>query len=206
MKIFLGADHRGFDLKEHLLAWLQHQGYETIDCGDMVEDASDDYVDFTARVCEQVLAENRPHLSTQTLVEPQSIQLTAVPKKSEPSHSDSPTVKLQSAQSILKPQKSDLQGSEQEEVQEKAMGIVICGSGIGVTIAANRFRGIRCALCISQAHAEHARTHDHANVLALASEMLSEDDAHSIILRFFTTEPDNNEQYIRRREKLDMIA
>ena len=50
-------------------------------------------------------------------------------------------------------------------------GIVICGSGIGISIAANKVKGARAALCTSQAHAEMSRKHNHANILALGARM-----------------------------------
>ena len=50
-------------------------------------------------------------------------------------------------------------------------GIVICGSGIGISIAANKIRGIRAALCTSSKHAEMSRKHNDANVLALGARM-----------------------------------
>ena len=48
-------------------------------------------------------------------------------------------------------------------------GIIICGSGIGISIAANRFKGIRAALCSSEFHAKMSRKHNDSNVLALGS-------------------------------------
>lgn len=50
-------------------------------------------------------------------------------------------------------------------------GIVICGSGIGISIAANKIKGIRAALCTSSKHAEMSRKHNDANVLALGARM-----------------------------------
>lgn len=48
-------------------------------------------------------------------------------------------------------------------------GIIICGTGIGISIAANRFKGIRAALCTSESHAEMSRKHNDSNILALGS-------------------------------------
>ncbi len=50
-------------------------------------------------------------------------------------------------------------------------GIVICGSGIGISIAANKIKGVRAALCTSSKHAEMSRKHNDANVLALGARM-----------------------------------
>lgn len=54
MKIFIGADHRGFELKEKLKSWLSEQGYTVEDCGNTVYDKDDDYPDFAARVAQKV--------------------------------------------------------------------------------------------------------------------------------------------------------
>ena len=54
MIIYLGADHRGFSLKEHLKQFLQSQGYEIVDCGNTVLDEHDDYPDFASSVAKKV--------------------------------------------------------------------------------------------------------------------------------------------------------
>ena len=67
-------------------------------------------------------------------------------------------------------------------------GIVVCGSGIGISIAANRNKGIRAALCTSANHAKLSRLHNDANVLALGSRLTSEEDIYNIIDVFFSTD------------------
>lgn len=67
-------------------------------------------------------------------------------------------------------------------------GIVICGTGIGISIAANRFKGIRCALCGDVETAELARRHNDANLLALAGRSLSVEQAMPIVAAFLTTD------------------
>lgn len=69
-----------------------------------------------------------------------------------------------------------------------SMGIVICGTGIGISIAANKVRGIRCALCHSKEYAELTRQHNDANVLALGARFLDLDTAYEITTAFLTTE------------------
>ena len=66
-------------------------------------------------------------------------------------------------------------------------GIVICGSGIGISIAANRNKGIRAALCTSTEHAKLSRLHNDANVLALGSRLTDEKDIFAIIDIFLAT-------------------
>ena len=68
------------------------------------------------------------------------------------------------------------------------MGILICGSGIGISIAANRHKHIRAALCHNIETAELSRQHNNANVLVLGARMIEEDLALKMIHKFFTTE------------------
>lgn len=89
---------------------------------------------------------------------------------------------------------------------EKTFAIGICGSGVGIAIAANRIRGIRAAQSITAPHIKHARENDHVNTLSLASEFTSEEDAKEIITTFLTTKPIRIEKYVRRARKLDEIV
>jgi ribose 5-phosphate isomerase B len=68
------------------------------------------------------------------------------------------------------------------------MGLVICGTGIGVSIAANRFKGIRCALCHDVVTAKLARQHNNANILALGARMLTPEQSIAIVETFFATD------------------
>ncbi len=65
------------------------------------------------------------------------------------------------------------------------LGIVICGSGNGIAIAANKVSGIRCALCWNPEIASLARRHNNANVLALPGRFVSEEEARNIVTSFF---------------------
>lgn len=67
-------------------------------------------------------------------------------------------------------------------------GIVICGSGIGISIAANRFPKVRAALCITSEMAKLARQHNDANVLALGARLVDEETAFAIVQAFLDTE------------------
>lgn len=67
-------------------------------------------------------------------------------------------------------------------------GIAICGSGVGISMAANRISGARCALCNSAEIAALSRQHNDANILALGARFLSEADATEILNTFLTTE------------------
>ncbi|MCB0826744.1 MAG: ribose 5-phosphate isomerase B [Armatimonadetes bacterium] len=83
------------------------------------------------------------------------------------------------------------------------LGVLICGSGIGVSIRANRYDGIRAALCHSTETAELARQHNHANVLCLGARILSKDLALAILESFLNTEVDSGERHVKRVELLD---
>ena len=67
-------------------------------------------------------------------------------------------------------------------------GVVLCGTGIGISIAANKIRGIRCALCSEAYSARMARAHNNANVLALGGRVLGPGLAGEIVRAFFTQE------------------
>lgn len=68
-----------------------------------------------------------------------------------------------------------------EVISQNIQGILLCGSGIGVSIVANRFRGVRAALCRSSLDAEMARKHNDANVLCLGARQSSEEEVKKII-------------------------
>ena len=80
-------------------------------------------------------------------------------------------------------------------------GIAICGSGIGISIAANRHPGVRCALVAEPLSARLAREHNDANVLALGARLTGSDMAKACIEAFLDT-PFSGERHTRRVEKL----
>ena len=142
-KIYIGADHGGFDLKEEIKEFLAEKfaDYQVIDKGcDSAE--SVDYPEFGTAVAESVLTD------------------------------------------------------------KNSLGIVICGSGIGISIAANKVAGIRCALANSKELAELGRKHNGAQVLAMGARTLFIDDWWDIIETFLTTEVDTADRHERRRCQL----
>jgi len=80
-------------------------------------------------------------------------------------------------------------------------GILICGSGIGISIAANRNPAVRCALCHDGLCAELARRHNDANVLALGARLIGIETAKETALRFLNTEFEGG-RHLGRVEKL----
>ena len=81
-------------------------------------------------------------------------------------------------------------------------GIVICGSGIGISIAANKIKGIRAALCTSIEHAEMSRKHNDANVLAIGARFTPFEDIKSITKMWFSTDFEGG-RHLRRINKIE---
>jgi ribose 5-phosphate isomerase B len=84
---------------------------------------------------------------------------------------------------------------------EADAAIVIDGAGLGSTIAANKVRGVRAAMCLNETLARYARQHNGANVLALGSTLVSRDEARAIVDTFIDT-PMREPRYIRRLAKI----
>ena len=82
-------------------------------------------------------------------------------------------------------------------------GIIICGTGIGVSITANKVRGIRAALCGDCFSAEATRQHNDANILALGGRVVGEGLALKIVDTFLDTPFSNDERHIRRISKIE---
>lgn len=147
MKIFVGADHNGFHLKEGLETYLKQHGYDVSDEGDKSLDPDDDYPIFAARVATKVLSSEDP----------------------------------------------------------EAKGILLCGSGQGMAIAANRHKGIRAAVCWDREQARLARNDDDCNVLALPAYLLEKhiDETRAIVEIFLDTPFAGAPRYKRRIQELD---
>ncbi len=126
MKIALGADHAGFELKEKIRQHLVDKGIQVDDRGTHSTE-SVDYPDFALAVGEQVAAKKADY------------------------------------------------------------GILVCGSGIGMSIAANKVTGIRAANVDSEVEAQLSREHNNANVLALGARLLDEATAMNIVDRWLNT-------------------
>lgn len=154
MKVYIGADHRGFELKEKMKLWLVKKGYTVVDCGNTVYEKTDDYPDFSFAVADAVAQGDRPY----------------VPK----------------------------QGSTLTRA-----GIVICGSAVGVTIAANKVKGARCSPGLGVAEVVQGRKDDDLNILALSGDYMSERRAKEMIAAFLTTPFKGDERHTRRLKKIE---
>lgn len=145
MTVFMGADHRGFELKNKLVEYLQEKNIRVEDLGNYEQDPHDDYPDFGFKVAQAVL-----------------------------------------------------------QNPEEFVGILICGGG-GIEIAANRVKGIRCALGFDLKQVQHVRENDHVNVLALPADYISFETATQFIDTFLSTPLKDEEKYLRRVRKLDQL-
>lgn len=89
------------------------------------------------------------------------------------------------------------------KIDDESFGILICGSGIGMSVVANRHSGIRCALCSESLSAKLARKHNNANVLALGGRLIGTDLALEIVREFINTEFEGG-RHLRRIEKIEV--
>jgi ribose 5-phosphate isomerase B len=148
MKIFLGADHNGFEFKAELTKVLQRDGHEVIDEGDLTINPDDDYPQFAGKVVAELLASG----------------------------------------------------------DSAARGILVCGSGQGMCMAANRFKGIRASLCWNESEARASRNDDDSNILCLSARYLSLDEAITIVEVFLATPFAGAPRFTRRIQELDQLG
>lgn len=86
---------------------------------------------------------------------------------------------------------------------ECTAGILICGTGIGISMAANKVKGVRCALCHDCFSAEATRLHNDANILAMGGRVVGAGLAIKIVDTFLNTPFSNDERHIRRISKIE---
>ena len=145
MKVALGADHGGFELKQYLSDLLKKNNFEIIDEGNYVFEPKDDYPDFAKKVAEAV-----------------------ADGKAE-------------------------------------RGIIICGSGVGACITANKFKGIRACLCHDTYSSHQGVEHDAMNVLCLGARIIGVELAKELVFSFLNAKFINEERFLRRLEKINKI-
>ena len=88
---------------------------------------------------------------------------------------------------------------------KEAMGILICGSGVGMDVVANRFAGVRCGLGITPQQIRIAKRDDDLNCISLSADYVSEEENKLIIQMFLETQFSAVEKYLRRIKKIDSI-
>jgi len=84
-----------------------------------------------------------------------------------------------------------------------SQGILLCGTGVGISIAANRFEHLRAALCFNEAMARKAREHNNANILVLGGRILGPEAAWSITISWFNTNFSGDDRHVRRILKIN---
>jgi len=144
MKLAIGSDHAGLDLKKSLVDYLGRQGHQVIDVGTYTTD-SVDYPDYAEKVGRAVL------------------------------------------------------GGEAER------GILICGSGVGASVAANKLRGIRAGLCHDVYSAHQGVEHDDMNVLVLGGRVIGPQTALELVNAYTGAKFTSEERHMRRLNKVHAL-
>jgi len=146
MKIYLGADHRGYKLKEKIKIWLMEKNYKLEDLGAHEFNENDDYTTFAGRVASAVAE------------------------------------------------------------QEGSLGILACGSGVGVDVMANKFDGVRSSVGKEADQVGAGRRDDDMNVLVIAADYTEEEEAMEMVERFLSTEfAVGTERYERRLRDIERV-
>jgi ribose 5-phosphate isomerase B len=148
MKIFIGSDHNGHQLKDQLVAYLKRSGYTVNDDGDSKADPTDDFPVFASKVAHDLLQ----------------------------SDDDDPR------------------------------GILICGSGQGMCMAANRFKGIRACLGWDLESVRSSRNDDDSNVLCLPARVLKGEREYQLVDTWLNTPFENAPRFIRRNQEMDELV
>jgi ribose 5-phosphate isomerase B len=143
MKVAIGSDHGGLDLKETVISVLKELNLEIEDKGTHDRNSCD-YPDFAQRVAEAVVSGACQH------------------------------------------------------------GVLICGTGIGMSMAANKVQGIRAALCNEIFSARMARNHNDANILCLGARVVGPGVAQEIVRAYFTSDFEGG-RHARRVEKIGLL-
>ena len=144
MRVALGSDHAGFDLKALLVTTLTDWGHEVVDLGAVNGVDSVDYSDYGSAVGHAVVS------------------------------------------------------------GRAELGVAICGSGIGISIAANKVSGVRAALAHDATSARLAREHNHANVLCLGARLIGAPVAIDAVAAWLSATPSGG-RHLGRIEKLDAL-
>jgi len=145
MKVSIGADHGGFQLKNELIKFISKNGYDVIDKGAYTFNPNDDYPDFAELVAKSV------------------------------------------------------QNGESEK------GIILCGSGVGASITASKFKNVRSAVCHDTYSASQGVEHDDMNVICLGARIIGSTLAEKITINFLKSKFIAESRFLRRLEKVQKI-
>ena len=94
--------------------------------------------------------------------------------------------------------------SKKIDLKKDLIGVLICGSGIGMSMVANRFKNVRAALCINNKMSMLARQHNNANILVLGSRLISEQEAIKCLLVFLKTNYEGG-RHQARLDKFNLV-
>ena len=144
MRIAIGADHAGFELKQILAEYLRHRGHEVIDKGTDSDDPVD-YPDFAEAVSKVVLA------------------------------------------------------------GQAERGVLVCGSGVGASVSANKIPGIRAGLCHDTYSARQGVEHDDMNILVLGARIIGVEVARELVDRLLAAKFNGEERHRRRVDKIHAL-
>ncbi len=143
--IYIGADHRGYELKEKVASWLFEMKYDFRDLGAESLDTKDDFTKYAESVASVVANDDR------------------------------------------------------------SKGILLCGSGVGVDVVANKFDGIRSSIGKNPDQVEAGRRDDDMNILVIAADYTKEDEAKEMLKKFLETKFSGKARYVRRIEEIGKI-
>jgi ribose 5-phosphate isomerase B len=145
MKISIGADHAGYDMKQHLVEYIRQLGHDVHDVGTFEPGKPDDYPDYAILVAQ------------------------------------------------------DIRSGAAER------GVLVCGSGVGVSVAANKFKGIRAAMCHDHYSAHQGVEHDDMNVLVMGARIIGQMTAEDVTAAFLNAKFSGEERHVRRLNKVKGI-
>ena len=97
------------------------------------------------------------------------------------------------------------QVAESLQNKESEYGVLICGSGMGICIPANKYKGIRAVNILTEKMAEMSRKHNNANVICFGADFINTETAKICLKKFLTTPFDNDERHARRVNKINNI-
>ena len=186
-KIFIASDHAGFEAKEQAKKALAVLGYEAVDLGTHSAEASVDYPDFAGALADKILAECEACARDENF------------KENSGKNSDAcVSGENFSTRAGANASKDKILNSTDYGIY----GVLICGTGIGISIAANRHAHVRCALCHDATSARLAREHNDANVLAFGARLMGALEIEDMIKVFFGTDFAGG----RHKKRVDKLA
>ena len=197
-KIFIASDHAGFHAKEQAKKALAALGYEAVDLGTHSAEASVDYPDFAGALADKILTECEACARSENFKENGGENSAAGAENSGACMSGENFSTRASVADGTNASKDKILNSTDYGIY----GVLICGTGIGISIAANRRVHVRCALCHDATSARLAREHNDANVLAFGARLMGALEIEDMIKVFFGTDFAGG----RHKKRVDKLA